>query len=71
MALSTALAQTLQRRYGQHHGDMSDKVIELVESSCQVCTVLTFPPLPRPDIFDSERVLGCYVLKGVVMVMVV
>jgi hypothetical protein len=65
VALSTALAQTLRRRYDQHHCDMSDKVVELVDSSV---IVLTFPPLPRPDIFDSEGVLGSYELKCVVMV---
>ena len=32
--------------------------------------VLTFPPLLRPDIFDSKRKLGSYALKGVVMVVV-
>jgi hypothetical protein len=33
VALSTTLAQTLRRRYGQHHCDTSDKVVELVDSS--------------------------------------
>jgi hypothetical protein len=47
---------------------MSDKVVKVTMSYLHL---LTFPPLPRPDIFDSEDELRCYELRplrGVVMV---
>ena len=57
VTFGTALAQTL-RWQSSEQGRTDIRNVKLL---------LTFPPLPRPDMFNSDKVRGCEVVVVVVV----